>query len=410
LIRSSKKNPAAMLCPVWVYPADGFVVTSDRRDDPEGEPYAPPADVVFPAIYGGTLRFLRLLGDTRGGTALDLCGGCGIGALHFSRNARTVASVDLAERSALFTAFNALVNGVCLESLCGDLYEPVPGRQFDLISAHPPFVPATGPTMVYRDGGDTGEEVTRRIVEGLPAHLNPGGTCVILCVARDVGDKLFEQRAGDWLGEKKNQFDVVFGLEKVLSVAEVVESMRKRGQQLGEEEARQLLARLQSFGTRQFVYGALVLRRYAEPVHREPSRVHLTPDGMGADFERLLAWRNHCQQPGFPEWLLNSRPRLAPRLELTVRHGMRDGTLVPIEFVFSVVEGFQAALRLDGWVVPLIARLEGTMSIREVFDAAHTAGELPAGFTQEAFVELIQKMVERGFLQLELPTESKGPN
>lgn len=410
LVQSSKKNPTAMHCPVWVYPADDFIIASDRRDDPEGEPYTPPEDVVFPGIYGGTLRFLRLLGDARGGAALDLCGGCGIGALRFSRNARTAVSADLAERSALFATFNALLNGVCIESLCGDLYEPVRGRQFDLISAHPPFVPATGQNMVYRDGGDTGEEVTRRIVEGLPAHLNPGGTCVVLCVARDVGDQPFEQRAGDWLGEKKREFDVVFGLEKVLSVAEVVESMRKRGQQLGEEEARQLLARLHSLGTRQFVYGALFLRRYAKPEGPEPSRVHLTPDGTGADFERLLAWRRHCQQPGFPEWLLNSRPRLAPQLELTVRHLVRDGTLMPMEFVFSVAAGFQAALRLDGWVVPLVARLEGTISVQEVFEAAHTAGELPEDFTREAFMALIQKMIERGFLQLELQAASKSAN
>jgi hypothetical protein len=54
--------------------------------------------------------------------------------------------------------------------------------------------------------------------------------------------------------------------------------------------------------------------------------------------------------------------------------------------------------------VPLIARLEGTASVQEVFEAARTAGELPEGFTREAFMELIRKMVERGFLQLELQT------
>src|SRR6185369_3054822 len=62
----------------------GFFLASDRRDDPDGEPYTPAEDVVFPAIYPGTLRFLKLLPETRG-EALDLCGGSGIGALHCSR-------------------------------------------------------------------------------------------------------------------------------------------------------------------------------------------------------------------------------------------------------------------------------------------------------------------------------------
>src|SRR5262249_57650861 len=64
---------------------------------------------------------------------------------------------------------------------------------------------ATGDTMVYRDGGATGEEVTRRVIEGVPTHLLPGGSCVILCVSRDTEEQTFEQRAGDWLGTARSE-------------------------------------------------------------------------------------------------------------------------------------------------------------------------------------------------------------
>ena len=402
LLRPAKKSSEMLVCPVWVYPANGFVVASDRRDDPDGEPFTPPEDVVFPAIYAGTLRFLRLLPEARGGEALDLCGGSGIGALHLSRTARSAATADLTPRSAFFAEFNARLNGVALSSLCGDLYQPVSGRQFDLIAAHPPFVPATSPNMVYRDAGATGEEVTRRIVEGLPAHLHPGGLCVILCVARDTDDQPFEQRVREWLGAARDEFDVVFGLEKILSVEGVVDSMRKRGQQVGEEGARDLLARLRAFGTRQFVYGALFIKRCLEPA-AAPSRVRLSLAGGAADFERLLAWRAHCRRPGFGEWLAASRPRLAPQLELTARHLVREGELVPAEFIFSIAGGFEAALRPDAWVVPLVARLEGKRSVAEVFEQARAAEELPGGFTLEAFAALVQTMIERGFLEVVLP-------
>ncbi len=398
LLRAAKKNSQEVVCPVWVYPADGFVVVSDRRDDPDGDEFVPAEDVVFPAIYAGTLRFLKLLPEAKGGVALDHCGGSGIGALRLSRTARTAVTADLTERSAIFADFNGRLNGVLLESLRGDLYAPVSGREFDLITAHPPFVPATGPNMTYRDGGDTGEEVTRRTIEGLPVHLRPGGTCVILCVARDTKEQTFEQRAHEWLGENRNHFDAVFGLEKVLTVEGVVESMRKRGQQIKAEDARQLYERLRSCGTHQFVYGALFVRRFPTPINQKPFRIGMTPTGSAADFERLLAWRVQVRQPGFAEWLPQARPRFAPQLQLTARHVVQDAQLVPAEFVFSIEAGFEAALRPDAWIVPIVARLNGTRSVREVFAAAQQAGEWPQGFRLEDFISLIGPMIERGFL------------
>ena len=403
LLRPAKKDPTALVCPVWIYPADGFVVASDRREDPDGDPYSPPEDVVFPAIYPGTLRFLRLLPEARDGQALDLCGGSGIGALRFSRTAREAVTTDLTERSAFFAEFNARLNDTCVSSLCGDLYAPVLGRQFDIISAHPPFVPATGQTMAYRDGGETGEEVTRRTVEGLPAHLAPGGTCVIVCLARDTQEQTFEQRAREWLGVAGDEFDLVFGLEKILSVEEVVEAMRKRGQQMGEDEMRQLLTRLRSLGTRQFVYGALFFRRYPERVAQPPLRIRITPDAGAKDFERLLAWRHFCRQPGFSAWLSKAKPRFAAHLELTARHLVRDGELVPAEFVFSIEGALHAALRPDGWVVPLLGRLEGKRSVEDVFETARKSDELPEGFTLDAFAGLVCTMIERGFLEVDFP-------
>jgi methylase of polypeptide subunit release factors len=404
LLRRSEKHPDKVLCPVWIYPVADFIIASDRCSDPEGDTFTPAEDVVFPAIYQGTLRFLRLLPEVRGGEALDICGGTGIGALCLSKSARRSATADLTERSALFAEFNARLNAMDVESLCGDLFEPAGQRMFDVISAHPPFVPASGQHMVYRDGGETGEQITRRIIEALGQHLRPGGVCVILCVACDTTDKPFEQRACEWLGEWRKEFDVVFGLEKILSLEEVVGSLRKRGQQMSEDGARELLARLRSFSTSQFVYGALVLRRYANPSESKPFRIHMTPDATAGDFERLLAWRQQCGRPDFVSWLLASRPRLAPQVQLTVRHAVKDGSLMPVEFMFSIAAGFESALRPDAWLVPLVARLEGQKSVGQVFQEACAADELPAGFSVEAFSHLVRLMIERRLLEVDLPT------
>lgn len=403
LLRPARKTPDAVVCPVWMYPVDGFIIASDLCHGPEGDPYTQETDVVFPAIYTGTLRFLQLLPEGRGGDTLDLCGGSGIGALHLSRTARTAATADLTRRAAHFAEFNARLNEVSMTGYCGDLYEPVHSREFDLISAHPPFVPASGDNMVYRDGGDTGEEIIKRIVEGLPVRLKPEGTCLILCVARDTKELPFEKRAQAWLGAAASEFDVVFGLEHVMTVDEVVRSICKRNQEVEGERSKQLLRRLQSLDTRRFVYGALFICRNGDASGQAPCRVHLTATGRAQDFERLIAWRSFCGKAGSNDWLSNSRPRLAPGLQLTVRHAVHEGHLAPMEFMFSIERGLQAALRLDGWVVPLLARLEGKLSVAEMIQGARQTDELPQTFDDAAFLNLVRMMIERGFFEVDIP-------
>lgn len=408
LLRPSRKNASLVVCPAWLYPADGFFLASDRRDDPDGDPYKPGEDVVFPAIYAGTLRFLDLLPRGSIQDALDLCGGSGVGALHLSRSAKNPVTADITERSSFFAEFNAKLNDTRVLSLCGDLYAPVTGRTFDLISAHPPFVPAVGKNMVYRDGGETGEEITRRIIEGLPQYLKPHGTCVILCVGRDTTESRFEQRAQGWLGPNAREFDLVFGLEKVLSIDEVVDSLRKRGEQVDPALAKELDARLRALGTHQFVYGALFVRREGLSGVQEPARVQLTLDGRAEDFERILAWRRHRHQAGFSSWLSEARPKLAPELQLTVRHVVQDGQLVPAEFVFAIEKGFRAALRPDGWIVPLLARFSGQLSVRKVFERAKAESELPDGFALDDLSGLVASMVEKRFFELDFPNSKSN--
>jgi hypothetical protein len=401
LLRASIADPTAVVCPVWLYPVGDFVIVSDRRDDPDGKPFATPEDVVFPAIYAGTLRFLRLLPREVAGSALDLCGGSGVGALMMaSRSASRSVSSDLASRSAFFAQFNARLNDLPVESLCGDLYEPVQRAVFDIITAHPPFVPALGGAMIYRDGGETGEEITRRVVEGFPAHLGPGATGVILCVARDTLDKPIERRVQDWLGSTAPDFDIIFGLEKVLSLEEVIASIRKRGGLQTEADVKTMVERLKGCGTRQFVYGAIFVRRVAEPLGLHPARVQMSPQATAHDFCRLFAWRARTRLPNFRHWLADSHPQPVPELELTARYRVTDGELAPREFVFSIDGGFRAAVRPDGWLVPLIARLSGQRTVAQIYEQAQADNEILPGFSLDDFLTLVSRLVENGILQI----------
>jgi hypothetical protein len=69
--------------------------------------------------------------------------------------------------------------------------------------------------------------------------------------------------------------------------------------------------------------------------------------------------------------------------------------------VFTIERGFRAALQFDGFLGPLLARLDGTRSVARAFGQAERAGETPPGYSREAFVTFVAMMVERGFLEID---------
>ena len=79
---------------------------------------------------------------------------------------------------------NARLNGLALEVLRGDLFEPVEDRRFDLIVSNPPYIPAPpggtprGQARAW-DAGPDGREFLDRICDRAAEHLLPGG-CVLL--------------------------------------------------------------------------------------------------------------------------------------------------------------------------------------------------------------------------------------
>lgn len=401
LVRDARRRAGSIVCPVWLYPVDGFVIASDRRDDPDGGAFIPPDGAVFPALDAGTLRLLRLLPE-RNGDALDLCGGCGIGALHLARTAAHAVTADVTERSTHFADFNARLNNVDIESVKGDLFAPVTGRRFDVVAAHPPWLPSTGDGMVFRDGGNGGETIARRIIEGLPQHLRGDGTGVIVALGRDTAEVPYERRVRDWLGEPGIDCDVIFGVEKLLSIEEVVSSIRKLHLNNDQEQADRLNAHLRELGTDKFVYGALFVRQTDEPVTDMPLRLRMTSRATAADFDRVFTWRKHRRRAGFGDWAKAARPRLAPQLEVNERRLVRSGALVAGETVLLVEHAFYAALRLDAWVSPIIALFTGGLTVMQIFTAAERAGGLPDDFTLGALIDLVAVLIEHGFLEVEV--------
>jgi SAM-dependent methyltransferase len=400
LIRPAKRRDGAIVCPVWLYPVDGFLIASDRHSDADDGPWRPPADAVFPALDSGTLKLLRLLPAARGGATLDLCGGSGIVALHFSRAANRAVTSDITARSAFMADFNARLNGADITSACGDLYAPVSGQLFDVISAHPPWVPSTGDAMVFRDGGDVGEAVIQRVIAGVAGHLGSGGTATIVSLGRDTLAAGYESRARGWLGEAGHDCDVILGVEKMLTIEELAHSMRKTHFKDNAGEADRMAARLRALDTDKFIYGALFIRRTGQPVSEPPLRLRMSSRAVAADYDRLFAWRSRRRSPGFPDWLQAAKPRLSPHLEVNIREVVKEGALTTAAVTLTAEDAFLAYLRTDAWTIPLISAFDGRRTLQDVFNAAHTTGQMPGDFTLAAFTDFVALLIERGFLEL----------
>jgi len=136
------------------------------------------------------------------GHALDLCTGSGCVAIAFAKQRPTwsVTASDVSADAAAVAADNAHRTGAIrnVRVLCGSLFDPVGGQRFDLITANPPYIPATEiaslpvdvrdfePRLAL-DGGPDGLDLVRTIVERAHDYLTPGGL-LALEIGSDQGD------------------------------------------------------------------------------------------------------------------------------------------------------------------------------------------------------------------------------
>jgi release factor glutamine methyltransferase len=120
-----------------------------------------------------------------GARVLDLCSGSGALAIRAARRGE-VTAIDVSRRAVATIRLNALLNGVKVRALRGDLLAAVPGERFDAIVSNPPYVPAPsddlparGPARAW-DAGRDGRALLDRICEKAPDHLRPGGVLLVV--------------------------------------------------------------------------------------------------------------------------------------------------------------------------------------------------------------------------------------
>ena len=121
-----------------------------------------------------------------GVSVLDLCTGSGHLALIAASAGASAVGIDVSRRAMLAVRLNALLNGVRVTALRGDLFGPVAGRRFDVIVSNPPYLPHPDEELPHRglaravDAGPRGRAFIGRICTQVGEHLTPGGVLLLV--------------------------------------------------------------------------------------------------------------------------------------------------------------------------------------------------------------------------------------
>lgn len=176
---------------------------------------------------------LRRRGLAEGRRVLDLCTGTGALALAAAEaGAREVVAVDLSRRVAWNARINSALARARLDVRTGDLFSPVAGETFDLVTVNPPYVPAASDELPRHsiarswDAGIDGRALLDRICAGVSAVLAPGGS--LLLTHSVLAD---EQRTLEQLDAAGLEAEVVERVEEPFGpvMRRRAEMLRRRG-------------------------------------------------------------------------------------------------------------------------------------------------------------------------------------
>jgi release factor glutamine methyltransferase len=184
-------------------------------------------DVLIPRPETERLVELTLDRISTGARSRLLELGTGSGAVAISlakeRPGLEVVATDISEAALGVARENARRHGAAIDFTCGDWFDAVGDRQFDLIVSNPPYVAARDPHLargdvrfepqLALDGGEDGMDCIERIADRGRNHLASGGW-LLLEHGYDQGDRCEELLHGLGYGDVAD-FPDLAGLSRV---------------------------------------------------------------------------------------------------------------------------------------------------------------------------------------------------
>ena len=326
------------------------------------------------------------------GSVLDLGAGSGVQALLADDHATRVVATDRNPRATAYAALAGVLNDAPLEARTGDLLEPVAGERYDLVVSNPPFVVGPGARYTYRDSGLGGDEVCRRLVQGVPAHLADGGVAVLLANWLHLEGEDGDERVRSWFAGTGCDGWVV---QRELAAPEDYVTAWLRDTDEGPRFDALYDAWLEAFAAQRVEAVAFGI-------------ISLTPGR-----ERVVL--EDVDQPVAPEWGEQVRAHFAAQdlLETDLREArlrLRDDVRLHSVAV-RTDEGWyadaqllqqEAGLRWSGGVdvygATLLAGCDGRRRLADLLAVLASSAGLTDAEAAEQVLPVVERLVERGFL------------
>ncbi|HWA16163.1 MAG TPA: methyltransferase [Gemmatimonadales bacterium] len=389
---------------VLLYPVEGVYVASDLTNGPDGSRLPMADDIVYAAITSNTGKFLRHMTRQPSQRLLELCGGTGIAALVGARNAGHAWSLDITARSTLFARFNGALNGFHnFTALEGDLYQPVQGLTFDRIVAHPPYVPTVEQKMIYRDGGADGEQVTRRIIAGLPTYLEAGGRAHLTCVATDRTGAPLEQRVREMLGERHDEFDVLVTTALEYEPLGYFTRTALEGRMEWPELQRTLEVQ-RDLRIERMVYSHIEVQRRAASRPTFTCRRVVGPRGGWQETDWLLGWetRSAAGDEELLRVLFTGAPRVPAGVAVEVEMRQDEpSNWTPQRCVVRVESPFQVRIECPVWTADLLATCTGAVTVAQLHERLGLAAGMADTEGAVRFLHFVRTLAGAGILEFD---------
>lgn len=320
--------------------------------------------------------------------ALDLGTGCGVQTLHLAGHAGRLTATDVNARALDLAALTLALNGVEAELLDGSLYEPVGGRQFDLITTNPPYVmspPRTGEErLAYRETGYVGDELMEHLVRHAVEHLNPGGTCQILGNWAHLAGRPWDERLASWVAGTGLDLHVV--QREVLEVPAYVELWLADAGLAGSPDYRQRYAEWLDYfaglGIEAVGMGWLLLTRSerTDPWLRIEDWPYAVEQPIAPAFAAEAGWVTDSRLPDAEvigrAWMLAS--------DVVEETTGQPGAADPQHIVLRQQRGFRRAVDADTALAGLLGACDGELALGVVIDAlAELLAVDPAALTAD---------------------------
>lgn len=350
-----------------------------------------------PGVHGSSVLLANLTPRSHSSSTFDMGAGCGIQSLLAAVHSDHVVASDINPRALMFTAFNALLNGIgALEIREGSTFQPVAGEVFDLIVCNPPYVISPESSHDYRDSGLPGDELCKNLIFEVQHFLaDRGFACILISWALRRGQRWWEPLlkwlpAGDFgvLVLKTETVDALANASRWITLP--------KGSSLAARQ--EMLGRWQDYydsrGIELIGYGAVVLRRLQNGQSWTCfESLRNGPAGPGGDqIQRIFANQEYLARSGSPDELLTHAFMPVPGLllEQSVRYSA-DAWEPALP---ATVQDDELGIyrRLTPLGMKLLTSMDGQRTLGELLESMNP-GHLPPGA-----IALITDLVGRGFL------------